>query len=96
MPKLKIDWDLMDIAEKAGISKEAESPDFREMFHAIEYGCEVSEEMLQKLVKVLAEFQKRDRRMNQWYFRLQDIIREHYSAKGNHLFAKETFETCDN
>jgi len=66
------------------------------MFHTIDYGGRVSDEMLPKLVTMLAEFQKRDKRMNQWYFRLQDAIREYYLAQGNHIFVKESLDKCDN
>ena len=71
-------------------------PTNNEMMMKFTYFCEYSipadKEMLPKMVALLWEFNKSGAKMNQWYFKMQECVKNHHRTKGNCFFFKDAKE----
>jgi hypothetical protein len=67
-----------------------------EMLPKFEYFCKYSipadKEMLPRMVALLGEFHKTGTRMNQWYFMMQESIKNHYRTLGSGFFFGDSEE----
>lgn len=54
-----------------------------------DYVVPVDKEMLPKMLALLWELNKSGAKMNQWYFKMQECIKNHYRTKGNCYFFKD-------
>jgi hypothetical protein len=71
-------------------------PKSGEMLPTFEYFCNYGippdKEMLPKMVALLEEFHNTGTRMNQWYFLMQESIKNHYRTQGNGFFFGDSEE----
>jgi hypothetical protein len=67
-----------------------------EMINRFIYYCDCSmpadKEMLPKMVALLREFRKSGTKINQWYFQMQECIKNHYRTQGNCFWFKDAKE----
>ena len=71
-------------------------PKTGEILSTFEYFCNYSipadNEMVPRMVALLGEFHKTGTRMNQWYFMMQESIKNHYRTQGSGFFIGDSEE----
>lgn len=54
-----------------------------------DYSIPADKEMLPQMVALLLELHKSGRKMDQWYFKIQECIKNHYRTQGNCFYFKD-------
>jgi hypothetical protein len=70
--------------KKAGFN--LESDEVVQFLHFCTRGAPVTKPMLPKLLALLRIFHESNRKVNMWYFAIQDSIKLHFRTQGNCLF----------
>lgn len=70
----------------------ASSKDVAKFVYYCSYSVPADNEMLPKMVALLREFHKTGSTVHQWYFQMQESIKNHYRTQGSCFFFKDARE----
>jgi hypothetical protein len=79
---------IMQAAKFLPASKES----IAKLMYFCSYNVPADKEMLSKMVALLREFHKAGSTMHQWYFQMQESVKNHYRTQGSCFFFKDAKE----
>lgn len=93
MPQMSIIKQISaDVMLKANLGPVVKEEILAKLLYFCEYSIPADMELLPKMLTLLQEFHKTGNKMNQWYFQMQDCIKNHYRIQGNCFFFKDSKE----